>query len=349
LIESHKEFLICTNCSNSLKLNIFERFENSERIKEGLLKCTCGMWFPIINGVPRLLQGRLRNLFYKHHKYFIKKYRDKLGNSDSFESDIIQERTAYIHDIDIKKPSEKFKNFDQSFKDWISPISPAFFKEKIILDVGCRIGINSYFSGKFGAKFVIGIDIGETVETAYEVNCELENVLIVQADLNNIPTKQIFDFIFSIGVLHHIPNPKLGMTKLIEKAKSGSKVLVWIYGYENYYNLKMILFLRKLTVNSNVNVVKTISLIYALFFFLQVKHHNSLLKKGKIKPNLWLKYLNSFRFKEIEAYVFNQLAPPIAFYFTKKEFEEFCNIEGIKNLKVINMFDNSWKGIMELD
>jgi len=225
MLEKHIEFLICPNCNGSLKLESFKKFSTG-RIRDGMLLCDCGLWYPIINGVPRILIKKLRHLISKYHSDFLSKYSKKLPKFEESEVDFVQEKTAESHDLNITTLPSEFKEWDFINKEWMAPLQPEFYRDKIVLDAGCRIGTHTFFPAKFGASLVIGIDIGETVEIAYNVNQEMDNVLIVQADLHDIPTRKIFDYIFSIGVLHHIPDPQFGFQKLLEKAKVNSTLLI---------------------------------------------------------------------------------------------------------------------------
>ena len=104
--------------------------------------------------------------------------------------------------------------------DWIWPIEPAFFKDKLVLDAGCGIGRHAFFAAAYGAKEVIGIDLSDAVDTAFENVGHLPNAHIVQADIYDPPFRRAtaggdFDFIYSIGVLHHLPDPESGLRSLV--------------------------------------------------------------------------------------------------------------------------------------
>ena len=42
-----------------------------------------------------------------------------------------------------------------------------------------------------------------------------------------------FDYAFSVGVLHHLPDPRGGFLSLASKVKPGGHISAWIYGAEN--------------------------------------------------------------------------------------------------------------------
>jgi len=346
LLEQHLEFLSCPSCNNSLSLEIYKKFSDNKRIMEGILLCSCGLWYPIINGVPRLLTGKLRHLITLYHADFIKRRCNDRIQFDDDEIDKIQERTARIHD-EIKPLSSVFKVHDDWEKPWIEPLTAKFFEDKIILDAGCRLGNHTYFAAKYGAKLVIGIDIGQTVEYAFDTNKEMDNVLIIQADLQQIPTQKIFDLIICIGVLHHLPEPQKGFKKLINKAKQGATLLIWVYNYNHYKDLKLLFFLRKFTIHS-IQICKMMSWFHTKFLRFRMKIYELKLKRFNGNSDPFFDYLRQFGSDNTSNYVFNQLSAPIAFYFKKNELENWFKINEIHEYKIFNFWNHGWKSIIKL-
>jgi ubiquinone/menaquinone biosynthesis C-methylase UbiE len=61
-------------------------------------------------------------------------------------------------------------------------------------------------------------------------NTESVNVRAVQADLHNPPfALESFDFIYSIGVLHHLPDPEVAFRNLLRFLKPGGEVQIYLY------------------------------------------------------------------------------------------------------------------------
>ena len=77
------------------------------------------------------------------------------------------------------------------------------------------------------------MDLSDAVETAFAATRALENVHIVQADIYHLPFPRIFDYAFSVGVLHHLPDPLRGFKSLASKVKQGGHLSAWVYGAEN--------------------------------------------------------------------------------------------------------------------
>src|SRR5262249_43594676 len=58
----------------------------------------------------------------------------------------------------------------------------------------------------------------------------LSNVHLVQADVYHLPFKPgVFDFAYSIGVLHHLPDPETGFQCVVRVVRPHGSVFVWVY------------------------------------------------------------------------------------------------------------------------
>jgi SAM-dependent methyltransferase len=54
--------------------------------------------------------------------------------------------------------------------------------------------------------------------------------LFVQADLMNLPFRgSHFDLAYSLGVLHHLPDPEAGFGRLVSNVRPGGRVLIYLY------------------------------------------------------------------------------------------------------------------------
>jgi len=122
-------------------------------------------------------------------------------------------------------------------------ISPEMIEGKTALDVGCGSGRwTRYVASK--AAFVDAIDPSKAVYSAAHMLQDIPNTRISQAGVDNIPfANNSFDFVFSLGVLHHIPNTQKAMQSCVEKLKSGGHFLVYLYyDFEQRGSLFKILF-----------------------------------------------------------------------------------------------------------
>ena len=117
----------------------------------------------------------------------------------------------------------------RNFLAYMAPHGPEHFRGKLVLDAGSGMGRHAYYAAKFGAH-VMAIDIGAAIDVAYENTREAGDVLAVQADLEDAPLRRgAFDLVYSIGVLHHLPDPGRGLRSLVRLARPGGEVRIYVY------------------------------------------------------------------------------------------------------------------------
>jgi SAM-dependent methyltransferase len=98
-----------------------------------------------------------------------------------------------------------------------------------VLDAGCGGGRYARLLGEHGAQ-VIGIDLSAAVAKASELCAPYPNVMIVQGDLLELPLAvSAFDLVYSIGVLHHTPDPRRAFAEIARRVKPGGRLAVWLY------------------------------------------------------------------------------------------------------------------------
>ena len=108
-------------------------------------------------------------------------------------------------------------------------VSLAELKGLRVLDAGCGGGRYSKVCGEAGAT-VIGADHSAAVSKARQLCSHLPNVAFVQADLKRLPLEpQSFDFVFSIGVMHHDADTKSVFDAVSKLVKPGGRYSVWLY------------------------------------------------------------------------------------------------------------------------
>ena len=119
------------------------------------------------------------------------------------------------------------KNFLTSkFKDFIG-------YQKNVLEVGCGTGqLSNYFALETNNK-VIGLDPTlESLEIAqsFAIKNEIKNIEFINADIfDDVLKKNIFDFIWCNGVLHHTKDPYKAFQILIQSLKVDGYVLIGLY------------------------------------------------------------------------------------------------------------------------
>jgi SAM-dependent methyltransferase len=107
---------------------------------------------------------------------------------------------------------------------------------RTVVEFGCGSGRFLDLVRKRGGR-AVGIDISRAVEAARENFATDPDVLIVQGDSLQPPFREgTFDGGYSIGVLHHTPNPAAGVKQLTRVVKRGGRIAVCVYPRRGLYD-----------------------------------------------------------------------------------------------------------------
>jgi SAM-dependent methyltransferase len=166
----------------------------------------CKRHFPIVNGIPRLLEDvpgdsrQIQRVFDFEHR----RYRDSWYTR--FEPRLVEQ---LLGECDL--PRE-------------------FFADARALDAGCGSGRWSYALSELGAD-VVAFDLTDGgVEAAQENLGDRENITVCQASVFQPPfADKSFDFVMSWGVLHHTPDTRAAFDRLVPLVKPGGTMYVMVY------------------------------------------------------------------------------------------------------------------------
>ncbi len=141
----------------------------------------------------------------------------------------------------VKSFGEEWKRFNQFHQADLQKIGGDYFdilpeslknKRTKVLDVGCGSGRWASYLASF-VGHIDCIDPSSAVYTAAEMLKEKHQIRISRTDVDNLPfADDSFDLVYSLGVLHHIPDTEAAMKKSVSKVKRGGYFLVYLY-----YNL----------------------------------------------------------------------------------------------------------------
>jgi SAM-dependent methyltransferase len=168
------------------------------------LSCAFGHTFPIINGVPSFLTQEgdvIRSSFSRQWSAF--RPEDRTWNTAA---------------------TERLRRFPGQVN-----LSASALAGSIILDAGCGNGALSNELTQLGCD-VVAADISTSVREASKRFHDNSRLHFVEADLMTPPFRsEVFDVVFSGGVLHHTANTRAAFTALARTVAPGGSFYVWLY------------------------------------------------------------------------------------------------------------------------
>lgn len=320
--------LLCDPIDGS-ELHLKDAVLKDGKIYSGILKSDKGREFPIVNGIPRFICGEETE----------KEKRTKVN---------FQKEWKYFNKFD------GFMGSGELFKSFIYPLGENDIKGKTVLECDCGGGRWLRVAAEWKAELIIGIDYSESVEDSQKLCRDYPNVDVIQASMFRMPVKQnYFDVVYSIGVIHHLRNPREGLKNIFSLAKSGGKVAIWVYSLEGAKSyLALSVALRRLGPKLGHIPRLTLSFLLGTPLLILVRWINPLLRRMKIIIPLsgyMYNILRKLEFENLCSVVYDQMCPSIAKYFDKDELIEMISSLGpIEKIMDFSLREgNGWRVVFK--
>ena len=322
------DLIRCPMCGDTFRLDIFTEATD---IEEGRLSCVaCQRVFPIIGGIPRLLPDALAHLSVQYHPAFFQRYARELaafraratpGRPDRWWR--AEHRTLRSYSYQWRTFKEMRPHWEQLFLDSIAPITPAFFPGTVGLDAGCGFGRSLYYAATYGAE-VIGLDLSEAIEAARENTRHLPTVHLVQGDIFHPPLKdRSLDFVYSIGVLQHLPQPKEGFLRLTRLLAPSRPMFIWVYSRGRGRQVAFLTALRSMSTRLPYRLLNLLCWMFAVLHWLLWIGPYKLLSRFRLTRPLAKRipftYHAAFPFRVLHTDWFDGLAVPLQQYHRRGE------------------------------
>jgi SAM-dependent methyltransferase len=243
-------------------------------------------------------------------------------------------------------PSGSIYTFEQ-FEQWLSPHTVEAVRGKSVLELGCGNGSLLVHLARWQPSRIVGVDLGSSVISAREnmQQTTFRNFDIVRADLQTFRGGP-FDFVYSIGVLHHLKNPHAGFRRVIDNVRPGGWFHCSVYAHEGNALVRVAVEpLRRVSSRLPWWMTKyIIATPLAVPFFAYSKCAGAL--------PLWFplrEYASSLSLREFAYFrhvAFDQLVTPQTAFFRKSTVEEWIHAEDrvIPESAYIQMRNgNSWR------
>jgi SAM-dependent methyltransferase len=233
------------------------------------------------------------------------------------------------------------------FRDMCGPLLDiAAIRDARVCDVGSGTGRIVAMLIRAGARHVIAVEPSDAFEILEKNTREwADRIEYIKATGEAIPLDRDLDFVFSIGVLHHVNDPMPVVHAAYDALRPGGKLVVWLYGREgNESYLRLVGPLRRISVRLPPLALSSIShlLNAALSLYLPL---------CRVLPLPLAAYMNNvmgrFTWSKRHLVIYDQLNPRLARYYRREEAEELLVLGGFENVRLHHRHGYSWTVVGE--
>ena len=231
-------------------------------------------------------------------------------------------------------------------EDIVKPFNLSHVKDKTICEVGVGSGRILKNLVKKNPLKIYAIEPSEAIEVAKKNNTnDVNKIIFINIPGQKISFENEIDYVFSLGVIHHIPEADIVCNKIYKSLKKKGKFIIWLYGKEGN-NLYLFIFdnLRKITkffpdkvlnlISVFLNLNLSIYIFLCKFFKLPLRDYiNNVIKKCSFQKRTYI--------------IFDQLNPNYSKYYSKDEVSDLLKKAGFTKFEIFSRYNYSWTAIAE--
>lgn len=301
--------------------------------------------YPIIRGIPRFVHESL-------YRDYLHGFKDN-QTARSFGNKWREERSKNFGFMkqDVQYLKEQFMAVLGC--DTLSQMKKVLKSAKRALNAGCGVAWSEYLFNYNAGTERHCIDISLSVETAYNRTKDFGNVVVSHSSIFEMPYEnETFDLIYSIGVIHHTPDPQKAFKSLVRKLAPNGLIGCYIYNRKPFLREISDREIRNITTKMNydecMNFSKKMSKLGKAFSkisqTLVVEENIDLLdiKKGRYNLHKFIyDHFLKIWFNPNQDMAYANLVnqdwyhPHYASHHTKDEILSWFRNEGIEKIKII--------------
>ena len=217
--------LACPSCRGELSISEMVSVENDRELIAGTLRCApCSMAYPVRGGIPRFVDGT-----------------DGYNPSWNYKWTTIDRGRGLNHLI-LDKSDPAYELHDLYDRNSHDGSAFDYMRGRRAIEIGCGVGqyvIKSLI--EHAPVKIVAYDMTESVDTLRQIVVErypalLDKILLVQGSVFSMPFRtSSFDYVYSLGVLHHTGDTKRAIRCAAGLVAEGGQLNVWVYAASQYH------------------------------------------------------------------------------------------------------------------
>jgi SAM-dependent methyltransferase len=228
------------------------------------------------------------------------------------------------------------------FEDFFSPlVSAADTRGRRVAEIGAGNGRFVAVLAMAGAEHVVALEPSAAFQVLRSTTSGFaERITYLNVTGDRLPPSGDLDYVFAIGVLHHIPQPDPVVAAAFRALRQGGRLAVWIYGREgNTLYLLLVRSLRFLTRRMpHKGLELFVRLLYPFFWCYMTACRVLPLPLADYMRRVMLRLTPDKR----RVVIYDQLNPAYAKYYTRDEALNLLRRNGFQDIRLHHRHGISW-------
>jgi SAM-dependent methyltransferase len=278
-----------------------------------MLACSrCGRKVPVVHGIPRFVD---------------------------VPADETAKRTQESFGYEWTHFNDWRQSGETNFNDYFEGIDLQSLDGRSVLDAGCGMGRHARQIAPFAGR-VVAVDFSRAIEQAARNVSDLVNVDCVQADLLTLPIADAsFDFVYSLGVLHHLDEPERALQGLVSKLRPGGKLRVYLYWKRHGWRgrlLSLATLARRVTTRMPLGLLRAACWVLSvILYFAVVLPYRVLTLAGVRRHESWPLFVYSkYPFNVLYNDQFDRFSAPIEKRYDPQEVRKLLEAAGLRDVSI---------------
>lgn len=232
-------------------------------------------------------------------------------------------------------------------EDILGPtLDPACLESTVTAEIGSGTGRIVKMLLDLGVDHVYAIEPSEEAYLTLQRNTRAvapHRVTAINATGDSWNVDKELDYVFAVGVIHHIPKPEPVLRTAFKALKPGGHLFLWVYGYEgNEIYLSVARPIRKITAQlPHVILRALVELLYypALIYCILTSCFSLPLRSYFQRVFRWLPPAKR------RLVIYDQLNPTYTKYYKKQEVFRLLSNAGFGNIRLHHRHGYSWSAL----
>ena len=228
------------------------------------------------------------------------------------------------------------------FDDFFNPLaSTAEISGRRVAEIGAGNGRFVNVLANAGAAHIVAVEPSAAFRVLREATRRFaDRITYLNLTGDRLPASGDLDYVFAIGVLHHIPDPDPVVAAAFRALRPGGRLAVWLYGREG--NTLYLLLVRSLWWLTrrlpHQGLELFVRLLYPFFWCYMTACRVLPLPLAAYMRRVMLPLTPDKR----RVVIYDQLNPAYAKYYTRDEAQDLLERHGFNDIRLHHRHDISW-------